>query len=45
VCYQKHKECRNYVEEMPVEEKKSGRESGHCYLEAKIPVGSVGVSG
>jgi hypothetical protein len=26
----KHKECRNYLEEMPVEEKNSGRESRYC---------------
>jgi len=37
------KECRNYVEEMPVEEKNSGRESGHCYLEVKVPEGNTGV--
>jgi len=39
------KECRNYVEEMSVEEKNSGRESRHCYLEIKVPEGSIGVSG
>jgi len=37
--------CRNYVEEMPVEEKNSGRESRHCYLEIKVPEGNTGVSG
>ena len=30
---------------MPVEEKNSGRESKHCYLEVKVPEGSAGVSG
>ena len=25
------------MEEMPVEEKNSGRESRHCYLEVKVP--------
>jgi len=39
------KECRNYVEEMSVEEKNSGRESRHCYLEIKVPEGNIGVSG
>jgi len=39
------KECRNYVEEMPVEEKNSGREITHCYMEVKVPEGSIGVSG
>jgi len=39
------KECRNYVEEMPAEEKNTGRESRHCYLEIKVPEGSTGVSG
>ena len=38
-------ECRNYVEEMPVEEKNSGRESRHCYLEVKVPERSTGVLG
>jgi hypothetical protein len=33
------------VEEMPVEEKDSGRESRHCYLEVKVPERSMGVSG
>jgi len=33
------------VEEMPVEEKNSGRESSHCYLEVKVPEGSAGVLG
>ena len=37
--------CRNYVEEMPVEEKNSGRESRHCYLEVKVPEGNTGVLG
>jgi len=31
--------------EMPVEEKNSGRERRHCYLEVKVPEGSTGVSG
>ena len=44
-CYQKHKECRNYVEEMPVEEKNCGRESRHCYLEVNVPERSTGVMG
>jgi len=26
VCYQKHKQCRNYLEEMPFEDRNSGRE-------------------
>ena len=30
---------------MPVEEKNSGRESRHCYLEVKIPERSTGVLG
>jgi len=33
------------VEEMPVEENNSGRESRHCYLEVKVPEGSTGVWG
>jgi len=33
------------VEEMPVEEKNTGRESIHCYLEVRVPEGSAGVSG
>ena len=45
LCYQEHKECRNYVQVMPVEEKNSGRESRHCYLEVKVPERSRGVSG
>ena len=32
------------MEEMPVEEKNSGRGSRHCYPEVKIPEGSTGVS-
>ena len=30
---------------MPVEEKNSGRESRHCYLEVKVPERSAGVLG
>ena len=33
------------MEEMPVEEKNSGRESRHCYLEVKVPEGRTGVLG
>ena len=33
------------MEELPVEEKKSGRESRHCYTEVKVPEGSTGVLG
>ena len=33
------------MEEMPVEEKNSGRETRHCYLEVKVPEGSTRVSG
>jgi len=40
MCY-KHKEHRNYVEEMPVEEKNSGGYSRHYYLEVKGPEGST----
>jgi len=43
--YQEHKECINYVEEMPVEEKNSGRGSRYCYPEVKVPEGSTGLSG
>jgi len=45
MCYQEHKVCRNYVEEMPVEETNSGRESRHFYPEIKVPEGSTGISG
>jgi len=44
MCYQKHKECRNYVEEMPVEEENSGRENRHD-MEVMVPEGSTGVLG
>jgi hypothetical protein len=33
------------VEEMPVEEKNSSRESRHCYLEGMVRGGSTGVWG
>ena len=38
------KSVGNIAEEMPVEEKNSGGESRHCYLEVKVPEGSTGVS-
>jgi len=44
-CVIRNTKSRNYMEEMPVEEKKSGRKSRHCYLEVKVPEGSTGVSG
>ena len=34
-----------FVEEMPVEERNSGRESRHCYLEVEVPEVSTGVLG
>ena len=33
------------MEDMPVEEKNSGKESRHYYLEVKVPEGSTGVLG
>ena len=33
------------MEEMPFEEKNSGRENRHCYLEVKVLEGSTGVLG
>jgi len=33
------------VEELPVEEKNSGKENSHCYMEVKVPEGSTGVLG
>ena len=44
-CVIRNTECRNHVEEMPVEEKNSGRESRHCYLDVKVPERSAGVLG
>jgi hypothetical protein len=45
VCNQKDKEYRNYVEEMPFEERNSGRESRHYDLEVTVPERSTGVPG
>ncbi len=33
------------MEEVPVQEKNSGRENRHCYLEVKVPERSIGVLG
>jgi hypothetical protein len=43
--YQEHKEYRNCVEDMPVEENNSGKESRLHYLEVKVSEGSTGALG